>query len=707
MALTIVALVILGAALSRDARAATAMRDARARAGLRRRGRQSASIACASDLGVVDFIDVGVGELALADVQRRRHGGEHRRVPARVGAVGGGSRDRRRRESTPAHRSPAGARSRRRCRAIEATSSERIARRLRRANGRAVLGHGRRRDRARPRHQAARRAVPRAALRAAPRSSATSCASRSRTIRGAAFSMSLGAVLAVHLRRVRGHRARHSLAAVPAPTRAGRPRCASLALGLAWGGAAGNLIDRIRSRAGRRRLHRHRRRRRALLDVQRRRFRGDGRRAPARVGRCGARTATSAQRGCGRRMRGRRPSGAPSTGADRTVTRSGAGADSAGSARHELVAPTDAPRLDLFVAGALDLSRTQAATLIANGHVTRRRPRARRRATGRATGERVVVEIPPPPARAVLGRGHPAHRRLRGRRRARRRQAGGHGRASGARATGRGTLVNALKGRGGAARPRAAARSARGSSTGSTRRRPGSCSSPRRTARIACSARRLQARARSSGATRRCAWGHLDDDRITVEKPIARDPRDRKRMAIVSTGRPARTDFARLARFDSADLLRAHLHTGRTHQIRVHLASIGHPVVGDDTYGGGGGRRLVALPPRRHFLHAAWLRLSSSGHRESRSTCARRCRTICAAALVAAAGAGRRRSPTPTRWSIFGFYRRRSLTLTGRAPTLLFRVAGGVYGCDIDDVREIIPLRRATRLPGAPAFVRG
>jgi 23S rRNA pseudouridine1911/1915/1917 synthase len=78
-------------------------------------------------------------------------------------------------------------------------------------------------------------------------------------------------------------------------------------------------------------------------------------------------------------------------------------------------------------------------------------------------------------------------------------------------------------------------------------------------------------------------------------------------MAIVSSGRPARTDLTRLARFDSADLLRAHLFTGRTHQIRVHLASIGHPVVGDDTYGGGGGRKLVGLPPRRHFLHAAWL----------------------------------------------------------------------------------------------------
>jgi 23S rRNA pseudouridine1911/1915/1917 synthase len=103
------------------------------------------------------------------------------------------------------------------------------------------------------------------------------------------------------------------------------------------------------------------------------------------------------------------------------------------------------------------------------------------------------------------------------------------------------------------------------------------------------------------------AWGHLRDDRVSVDAPIARDPRDRKRMAIVSSGRAAKTDFVRLARFDATDLLRAHLHTGRTHQIRVHLASIGHPVVGDDTYGGGGGRRLVALPPRRHFLHAAWL----------------------------------------------------------------------------------------------------
>jgi 23S rRNA pseudouridine1911/1915/1917 synthase len=105
------------------------------------------------------------------------------------------------------------------------------------------------------------------------------------------------------------------------------------------------------------------------------------------------------------------------------------------------------------------------------------------------------------------------------------------------------------------------------------------------------------------------AWGHLTEDRVSVDRPIGRDPRDRKRMAIVSSGRPARTDFVRLARFDSADLLRAKLHSGRTHQIRVHLASLGHPVAGDDTYGGGAGRRLIGLAPRRHFLHAAWLTL--------------------------------------------------------------------------------------------------
>ncbi len=107
------------------------------------------------------------------------------------------------------------------------------------------------------------------------------------------------------------------------------------------------------------------------------------------------------------------------------------------------------------------------------------------------------------------------------------------------------------------------------------------------------------------------ARGHLRSERVVVEKPLARDPRDRKRMAVVQTGKPAKTTFVRLARFEGTELLRATLHTGRTHQIRVHLASVGHPVVGDTVYGAAARRRTAgtARETGRHFLHAAWLRL--------------------------------------------------------------------------------------------------
>jgi 23S rRNA pseudouridine1911/1915/1917 synthase len=112
-------------------------------------------------------------------------------------------------------------------------------------------------------------------------------------------------------------------------------------------------------------------------------------------------------------------------------------------------------------------------------------------------------------------------------------------------------------------------------------------------------------------------WGHLRSDRRTVAAAIARSPSNRKRMAIVEGGREAVTHFRRLERWRAADLLEARLETGRTHQIRVHLESIGHPVVGDRDYGGGGERR-VSGPDRawarefaakvpRQFLHAAEL----------------------------------------------------------------------------------------------------
>lgn len=169
-----------------------------------------------------------------------------------------------------------------------------------------------------------------------------------------------------------------------------------------------------------------------------------------------------------------------------------------------------------------------------------------------------------------------------------------------------GTLVNALIGRGGELSETGGSERA-----GIVHRLDKETSGLLIVARSDVAHRRLSAAIAARRVTREYAamiWGHLAADTLTVDQPIARHPRDRKRMAVVATGKAARTDFYRLGRFGSGDLLRAHLHSGRTHQIRVHLAHTGHPVIGDDTYGGGGGRRLAKLPPSRHFLHAAWLR---------------------------------------------------------------------------------------------------
>jgi 23S rRNA pseudouridine1911/1915/1917 synthase len=92
----------------------------------------------------------------------------------------------------------------------------------------------------------------------------------------------------------------------------------------------------------------------------------------------------------------------------------------------------------------------------------------------------------------------------------------------------------------------------------------------------------------------------------TVDAPIGRSPRNRKKMAVVAGGREAVTDFRRLERHHRTALLEVRPRTGRTHQIRVHLAEAGHPVVGDRVYGRD--RRLAAaLGLARPFLHAAGL----------------------------------------------------------------------------------------------------
>lgn len=97
-------------------------------------------------------------------------------------------------------------------------------------------------------------------------------------------------------------------------------------------------------------------------------------------------------------------------------------------------------------------------------------------------------------------------------------------------------------------------------------------------------------------------WGSPDSDQFTVDAPIARDPQDPLRMAIVSTGKEARTHMRVLQRLADPEmaLVECELETGRTHQIRVHARAIGHPVVGDAAYGG----MRSGVTIKRPFLHA-------------------------------------------------------------------------------------------------------
>ncbi len=271
-------------------------------------------------------------------------------------------------------------------------------------------------------------------------------------------------------------------------------------------------------------------------------------------------------------------------------------------------------RLDRFLADQLAFSRTQAARLIADKRVTAR-GKALRASAILEPGTEVTVEIPdahPPrsyaPAHAVLhfvyedehlavldkpaglvvhpGPGHWDD-----------------------------TLVNVLAGRGTEL------------SSGSSEGRPGIVH------RLDRDTSGLLVVAKSDLAHRRLAtaiekrqvkrvyaalvWGHLRKSPVDIEAPIARHPKERKRMTVAEGGRHAVTHAGVVARFAHADLLRVRLGTGRTHQIRVHLAHVGCPIVGDREYAFGGSRRvtpsgraeaerLEALAPRQ-LLHAAAL----------------------------------------------------------------------------------------------------
>ena len=117
--------------------------------------------------------------------------------------------------------------------------------------------------------------------------------------------------------------------------------------------------------------------------------------------------------------------------------------------------------------------------------------------------------------------------------------------------------------------------------------------------------------------------GQIEKRNGQIDQPIARDPRNRTRMAIVRGGREALSLFRVREAFDRFTLLDVELKTGRTHQIRVHLAWLKHPVVGDEVYGSGRDKTVTDAKLRgaigklnRQFLHSEQLGFRHPGTRE-------------------------------------------------------------------------------------------
>jgi 23S rRNA pseudouridine1911/1915/1917 synthase len=273
-------------------------------------------------------------------------------------------------------------------------------------------------------------------------------------------------------------------------------------------------------------------------------------------------------------------------------------------------------RLDRFLADQLALSRTQAGRLIADKRVRGGAGGKPLRASAvLERGAEVSVEFPPEEQPRTFA---PAHAELRfvyedEHLAVLDKPAGlvvhpgpGHWND---------TLVNVLVGRGTEL------------SRGNTEGRPGIVHRlDRDTSGLLVVAKSDLAHRRLAGAIERrqvtrvyaaLVWGHLRKSPVDIEAPIARHPNERKRMTVAEGGRHAVTHAAVVARFAHADLLRVRLGTGRTHQIRVHLAHVGCPIVGDREYTFGGSRRvtpsarveaerLEALAPRQ-LLHAAAL----------------------------------------------------------------------------------------------------
>ncbi|MBN1374739.1 MAG: RluA family pseudouridine synthase [Dehalococcoidia bacterium] len=107
--------------------------------------------------------------------------------------------------------------------------------------------------------------------------------------------------------------------------------------------------------------------------------------------------------------------------------------------------------------------------------------------------------------------------------------------------------------------------------------------------------------------------GKLTPEKGAIDAPIGRDPANRKRMAIISKGREARTDYRIIEYLEGYSLVEARIQTGRTHQIRVHFTAIGHPVFGDSVYG------VKSKLLSRQFLHASYLELKLPSNGQTRS----------------------------------------------------------------------------------------
>lgn len=319
---------------------------------------------------------------------------------------------------------------------------------------------------------------------------------------------------------------------------------------------------------------------------------------------------------------------------DEIATRAAAPAGGAGTVRVEATRETAGVRLDVFLARALeDLSRARLKALIEGGHVRVGGAEVGEPARRVNAGEVVTVRVPPPvpaaprpepiplaiafededvvvvdkPAGLVV---HP-----------------GAGHASG-------TLVNALlhhcgaslSGIGGVERP------------GIVHRLDRETSGLMVVAKNDRAHRALSAQFADHGREGplertyiAVVWGVPDPTAGTVEAPIGRHPRDRQRFAVVRAGgRHAVTHFSVAERFPAADpvasLLECRLETGRTHQIRVHLAHVGHPLLGDPLYGAGFRTKANRLPETaraalsrlgRQALHAGVLGFAHPRTREA------------------------------------------------------------------------------------------